>query len=147
MSRTHGMTGTVEFKAWRYMLNRCFYPSGHHIKHYGRKIKIHNKWTGSNGFISFLNHIGRAPSNKHTVDRIDNNKGYIPGNVRWATKLEQARNKKANHMIKAFGKIQCISAWSEETGIGQRTIWYRVRAGWSGEDAVSKPVRKQKNNQ
>lgn len=90
----HNLTKTKEFRAWRGLRDRCELPTSHKKYHLygGRGISVHKKW--KTDFLSFYNHIGPAPSKKHQVDRINNNKGYYPGNVRWATVREQRHNQR-----------------------------------------------------
>lgn len=92
-----------EYRIWCMMHQRCLFASHKFHKHYGgRGIKIHQDWLapqhGGNpddkGFERFITHIGPAPTIKHSVDRIDVNGNYEPGNVRWATSKEQAANKR-----------------------------------------------------
>lgn len=86
---------TPEIRSYYGMIDRCHNPHSAHYSYYGgRGIAVHKDWRGKNGFARFLAHIGPRPSSKHSVDRIDNNKSYEPGNVRWATPKEQARNRR-----------------------------------------------------
>jgi hypothetical protein len=96
---THGGTvghkRTAEYHAWHAMQSRCFRKSIHNYKDYGgRGITVHADWLGAGGFARFLAYIGPKPSPKHSLDRIDNNGNYAPGNVRWATPTEQMRNRR-----------------------------------------------------
>lgn len=88
----HGMSGTPEYKAWQQALQRCENPHHRLYKHYGgRGITVCASWRES--FTAFYEHIGPRPSPDHSLDRVDNDSGYRPGNVRWATTLEQNRNR------------------------------------------------------
>jgi len=88
---SHRMSGTPEYKIWASMKSRCCNPKNSQYPSYGgRGISVCDDW--KNSFESFISHIGRRPTEKHSLDRIDNDKGYEPGNVRWATKTTQARN-------------------------------------------------------
>ena len=91
---THGMTKTKEYKSWEKIKERCFVVTSHDYPNYGAKgITMSDEWR--NDFQSFIDYIGPMPrdGNKYTCDRIYNSKGYFPGNVRWATPCQQARNK------------------------------------------------------
>jgi hypothetical protein len=91
--KTHGLYGTPEHIAWRSMINRCK-PNHCSRKHYyDRGISVCDEWKGGKGFENFFSHIGPKPTKEHSVDRINVNKGYEVGNVRWATRSEQANNK------------------------------------------------------
>jgi hypothetical protein len=144
MLTTHGMTGSKEYRAWAHMTDRCTKENRHDADRYvGRGIHVHPDWLGPGGFEEFISHIGPAPSVVHSIDRINNAGGYEPGNVRWATPTEQARNRRSNRLIVAFGRTQPLATWAEETGLSAATILARVTTlGWSAERAISTPVRK-----
>jgi hypothetical protein len=90
----HGGTGTPEHKAWSNMIERCYTPSHQDYERYGaRSISVCDEWRQS--FSAFLAHVGKRPSPLHSLDRINNDGNYIHGNVRWATKKEQANNRRA----------------------------------------------------
>lgn len=121
------------------MVQRCHNPRHHRYPLYGaRGIAVCDRWRES--FEDFLADVGPRPSPKHSIDRIDNDRGYEPGNVRWATQREQMRNTRGNRLLSARGKTQCLAAWEEETGITGSTIAQRVDVlGWSPSDAVAVP--------
>ena len=88
---SHGMRKSSEYSSWRAMKHRCLNPSAKDYRRYGaRGIGVHPSWVDS--FQAFLSHIGRRPKGT-SIDRIDPAKGYIPGNVRWSTPAQQARNR------------------------------------------------------
>jgi len=134
--KVHGQTGTKEHNAWREILRRCEYTDAPSRRRY-KLVSVEEKWKGKDGFSRFLAHIGKAPSPKHTVDRIDNSKGYEPGNVRWATRREQAINRGSTRFLSAFGKTQCMKDWAREVGIGRTTIAKRLSSGWTTEEALT----------
>jgi hypothetical protein len=96
------------------------------------------KWRWS--FSAFLDDVGRAPSKKHTLDRIDNGKGYEPGNVRWATQKEQNRNKRSNHRVVIEGENLSLADAADRIGVPYARVITRVMRGWSPMDALTKPV-------
>lgn len=100
-ARTHGMSRTPEYRAWTAMRRRCSNPScGSYRDYGGRGIMVCYEWQKS--FASFIKDVGLRPSDAHSLDRIDVNKNYEPGNVRWATTIEQANNKRAVKRIELF---------------------------------------------
>lgn len=97
--RTHGMAGTPEHKVWKGIIKRCTNPNSQDFAEYGaRGITICPEWR--NDFARFFAHIGPRPSPSHSIDRIDNNRGYEPGNVRWSTPAEQSNNRRRRRWAK-----------------------------------------------
>jgi hypothetical protein len=139
---THGMCGTREHNIWRSMILRCTQESRGDYKHYGGKgVKICDEWLGEKGFENFYSHIGPCPSLDHTIDRKESNGHYEPGNVRWATMEEQARNKSNNRMLTYKGETKCLAEWVEITGLTRAALTFRIdRRGWSVEKALSTPL-------
>lgn len=96
-SRTHGHSvgykATREYATWCRMITRCTNPNRERWKHYGgRGIKVCDRWRHS--FQAFLDDMGPRPSVKHSIDRINNDGHYEPGNCRWATALQQTHNRR-----------------------------------------------------
>lgn len=134
-----------EYKAWDSMHDRCYNPRNKDFQHYGgRGISVCDEWRSS--FESFLLEIGRRPSKAHSVDRIDTNSGYQPGNVRWATWGEQARNRRNNRIVFFRGRECVLIEAAELAGIPYKTVKGRLRNGWSVDDALNKPVNAAKRD-
>lgn len=137
---THGGTGTREYFTWRAMIERCECPTNKDYRNYGaRGISVCKKWRSS--FAVFRSDLGPRPIGT-TIDRIDVNGNYEPGNCRWATARQQANNRRETISITAMGKTLPMSEWARITGLGVTTIWYRLSKGYSQEDAVSIEKRK-----
>jgi hypothetical protein len=88
--------------------------------------------------------MGECPSDSHTIDRIDNNKGYSPENCRWATMKEQTRNTRRNRILEFDGKSLCLQEWAEITGLKRTTIAERINRGWTVEEALTTPILRRK---
>jgi len=129
-----------EYLAWRGMLDRCYRKTHLSYPNYGlRGIRVAPRWR--NDFAAFLADVGRKPTPAHSLDRFPNNDGnYEPGNVRWATNIQQGRNKRTNRLIEHDGRSMPLSAWSEFAGIPSDTIAARLERGWSTERAITSPI-------
>lgn len=142
-TRTHGEAihgkETPEYITWSAMISRCTNSKHKQWDRYGgRGILVCERWLAD--FSNFLSDMGRRPSNKHSIDRRDNDKGYRPDNCRWATKLEQALNTSTNAFVTVNGIRQTLIEWQRQTGLGEATIRARIRRGWTPEQAVSVPA-------
>ncbi len=136
------MDRTPEYMAWQNMIQRCTNRNLRQYRDYGgRGIGVCPAWTGRGGFRKFLKSVGNRPTAAHSLDRRDNARGYEPGNVRWASRVEQNRNTSKNVMVTVAGKTLSLAEWSERTGIGHSTLRARIALGWSEEDVVSQPPR------
>jgi hypothetical protein len=106
LNSTHGGTGTPEHATWRHMRERCVNSRAKEYPDYGgRGIKVCERW---GDFALFLSDMGPRPSPEHSIDRIDVNGNYEPSNCRWATDLEQARNRRNNIVVKVGDKSVCL---------------------------------------
>jgi hypothetical protein len=133
----HGMTKTPEHQAWRHIISRCSNPKNKAYKYYGgRGIECR-----FGDFASFFADLGPRPSPKHSVDRMNVNGHYEPGNCRWATPLEQGEHRTDNHYITWNGRTQHLSAWAREVGLHKDCLKARlVNYGWSVERALTEPT-------
>lgn len=96
-----------------------------HKKYYiDRGITVCDRWKSLSNFIADM---GLKPSSEHSLDRIDNNKGYSPDNCRWATRKQQSRNKRNNRIISFFGKTMPLCEWAERIGITAPSLSSRMR--------------------
>lgn len=121
------------------MIDRCHNPNSPFWGRYGgRGIYVCDRWRES--FDKFLEDMG-IPGNGMSLDRIDNDGPYSPENCRWATSKEQNRNRRSNTKITYMGKTKVITEWAEELGVSVQAISYRLKSGYSPEDAVSNPFR------
>lgn len=124
-NRTHGMYNTPENNTWQSMKKRCNNKSHISYKHYGgRKIKVCDEWNSS--FENFYRDMGERPSEKHSLDRVDNNKGYSKENCRWATKTQQARNQRSNVLIEYKGEKKCLQEWADLLGFSWQKLHYQI---------------------
>lgn len=141
LSTTHGMSKTSIYSVWISMRDRCKNPNNSVYKNYGgRGITVCQEWDES--FEAFHRDVGDPPTSKHTIDRINNDGNYEPGNVRWVTMKKQARNRRSNFLITYDGKTMTSIEWGELLGIRAATIRQRIkRDGWSIEKALTTPVR------
>lgn len=121
-----------ERRAWANMNSRCNNPKTPWFSAYGgRGINVLYRT-----FDEFFADIGPRPSPNHSVDRIDVNGHYAPGNCRWATPVEQGNNMRRNVLITYAGKTQTLTEWSREIGVKTNTLQYRLRRGWTVERAI-----------
>ena len=146
MNASHGMTGTKVYRAWKGIKRRCLNPSEPAYKNYGgRGVSIYPEW--AENFELFYAEIGDPPTSEHTVERINNDLGYIPGNVKWATRLEQRRNRRSNVFYEYNGHKYMLRDLSEKYGISFPALVYRIiTKGWTVKEAVETPVNIQSQN-
>ena len=105
-------------------------------KHYDTysKLGIYQPWIDS--FQEFYNHIGKRPSKKHSIDRINNFLGYFPGNVRWVKQAIQTRNKGNNVKIEFQGKVWLLCDLAKDKKVPQKLVRTRLNQGMNIEDAL-----------
>ncbi len=134
----HGMAKSPEHNAWCLMKARCYNKNHPRYAEWGgRGIRMDLRW--KKDFMEFFLDMGLRPSPQHSLDRIDNNKGYCPGNVRWATKEEQSSNRPGFCVYFTLnGKTQTLIAWSRELGINRSTIDDRRKRGLPVEAILSR---------
>lgn len=121
----HGLYNTRAYKTWLSVRRRCFDQKNAAYKDYGAKgISMDDEW--ANDVVAFVRDVGQPPSDNHTLDRIDNSKGYFPENVRWATPIEQANNRSTNRYVVFRGERMTVSQLARkiaiEVGIAHETM-------------------------
>lgn len=125
------------------MLSRCFNPNVKCFKSYGgRGITVCDEWrddfTAFYNYVSKFEHFGEEG---YSLDRIDNDGNYEPGNVRRATRLEQSQNRKRVHHIELNGVEMTVAEIAEIAGVHRSTIHERIKRGWTGDDLL-KPAQR-----
>lgn len=126
---------TPEYISWRSMKERCYGNRKQYQSYKDRNITVCDEWR--NDYNRFLNDMGVKPSSKHTLDRIDNSKGYYKENCRWATKSEQAANRSSNLLFEYMGERLILSEWSHKLGISYDLLRLRItREKLTFEDAI-----------
>jgi hypothetical protein len=137
---THGLSKHPLYSVWQGIHSRC---RGYNLKdipcYVDTGITVCERWSGPDGFVNFLEDMGERPEGTQ-IDRINNSKGYSPENCRWVTSKENNRNRRSNRKITFNGKSQCISEWSEETGLSKGVIKSRLDNAWSIELALTTPA-------
>jgi hypothetical protein len=129
---------TSEYTSWLAMRNRCDNPNHESYSRYGgRGIRYTEDW---DDFSRFLEDMGKKPTPKHELERIDNDKNYSKDNCVWATRKEQTRNrggKRATRMYTYDGKTMCIKDWADYLNISPGSLRKRLDKGWPLEKALS----------
>lgn len=139
---THGMAHSPTYHTWECMIQRCGNEENPKFVNYGeRGIRVCERW---HAFENFLADMGRRPIGK-TLDRNDNDGNYEPGNCRWATPKQQARNRRSSRTIAAFGDTKTLVEWSEDSrcsvNVNGNLIRVRLGLGWNPEKAIAMPAR------
>jgi|ERR1035437_1728445 hypothetical protein len=139
-----GKQRTHEFSCWIHMRNRCSNPKHKNWHRYGgRGITVCDDW--ENSYEDFFDHIGPAPSRKHSIERIDTDGNYEPGNVCWATQKEQANNMHTNRKIEFKGETKNLSQWADIYNISPSVVRSRLVIGWDIGRALTEPLRIRKS--
>lgn len=130
-----------EYRNWVSMRNRCLREWHHSYERYGEAgVEIDPAW---DDFSKFLEDMGPKPSPEHTIDRIENNKGYCKSNCRWATPTEQVRNRTVTTMVEYKGETRPLAEWAEILNVKYGTLKKRlVIDKMPVGEAFTKPIRK-----
>lgn len=135
-----GVTSTHTYRCWVRMRARCSTNRKQLRPRYaGRGIRVCKQWAKS--FAQFANDMGEAPTPKHSIERIDNDGDYSPDNCRWATHVEQCRNRSNSRLHTFNGKTKTQAEWAEEYQINQSLLSQRVSRGWNFQRALTTPVK------
>jgi hypothetical protein len=130
----HGMTDHPLFDTWKNMIGRCYDENHTSYMYYGgRGIQVVERWHKVENFVADMD----PRPDGYTLDRIDNNEWYSPGNCRWASRIEQANNTSNNSIITYKGVTRTVAEWSRILGILDSTIRERLKAGWPVERVLS----------
>jgi hypothetical protein len=120
-----------EYGSWLSMVSRCTKPARKDFKRYGGAgITVCARWMD---FRLFLADMGPKPSRLHSLDRMNGATEYGPGNVRWATPAEQARNRKSTRFFTYEGETLCITDLASRLGVSKVSVQYRIKTGWTVE--------------
>jgi len=140
---THGKSKTKVYRVWADMLQRCQNPKSCNYKFYGaRGIKVCDRWQD---FENFLADMGERPTEHHSIERIEVNGNYEPGNCRWATRKEQYRNRRNNRLITFQGKTLTLGDWAAEIGLSSNSLSSRINTHkWPIEKALTTPLGERK---
>lgn len=144
MSDRHGLSRTRLYRIYNNMKSRCYKSYAKEYEDYGgRGISICDEWLGRIGFINFYKcAMEHGYDDKLTIDRIDNDKNYEPGNCRWVTRLIQNNNSRHANLIEFNGEKHSIAEWSRIKGISQNTLAKRIKMGWCIEKVLNSPINK-----
>lgn len=130
----------AEYYAWVDMRRRCQDPKSRIYAAYGgRGISVCARWSES--FEDFYSDLGPRPDGR-SLGRIDNDGDYEPGNVRWESPKQQARNRRSTRHIAAFGEVKTAPEWLEDERCrvtNKYAIYERINRGWSPERAITTP--------
>lgn len=142
---SHGLSHTPEYHAWHAMISRCENPLDDSYDDYGgRGIKVIQEW---HDFETFYHAAGKRPNNGYSIDRIDVNGNYEPGNIRWATREQQQRNKRNTVLISYQGEEKTMAEWAEVYHVPYRRLWQRLKKwNWPIERALTEIVHRLSTN-
>lgn len=125
------------------MRTRCENPNSNSFEDYGaRGIKVCDRWRES--FDNFLADMGPKPTPQHTIERINNDKGYEPGNCKWATRRENLMNRRPMPaaLFPCHGKMMTMKDIATAYRISKFVVYRRINNGWSVDDAATTPVKR-----
>lgn len=131
----HGMHDTPEYSVWEGIKQRCLNPKNCNYQKYGgRGISVCDRWLE---FVNFFSDMGKKPTPKHTIERLDFNGNYEPENCIWADWKTQSRNKRTSIILEFSGKRQSLADWADHLGVPYSFLSSRYQAGWSVEEILN----------
>lgn len=140
ISTTHGLRRSPLYHIWSHIKDRCFNKNNPRYKDYGgRGITVCDRWLDFKNF-----HDDMFPTWKRglSIDRINNDGNYGPGNCRWATNKDQNNNRRDNCILELDGKRMTVTQWAEKLNINRNTLYDRIYiSGWSIKRALFTPIK------
>ena len=138
----NGLSKTRLYQIYKHIKHRCFDKKDIGYKNYGgRGITMCDTW--AKDYMAFYSWaISTGYNDNLTIDRINSNGNYCPENCRWATMQEQQNNRTNNRVLEYKGQKKTITAWAKFCGLSYRNLHYRLKNGYSIEQAIEKPKRK-----
>jgi hypothetical protein len=138
---THGMKKSSEYNSWKGMKMRCVNQNDTSYKNYGaRGITVCDRWL--NSFENFLADMGKKPSTKHSIERIDVNGNYEPLNCKWADAKEQGLNKRNSVVLTINGITKPIGQWAKDIGISHSGLQWRIDNNYTDDRLIKKSKKK-----
>lgn len=142
---THGKRYIPEYRTWCKMKERCYNKADINYHYYGeRGIKICDRWIQS--FQFFYDDMGNRPTPLHSIDRLDNNGNYEPSNCRWATPIEQCRNRRSSRVLEYNGVSKTLIEWANELNVSSANILKHLSNGRLFDEIASHYRYKKENN-
>lgn len=139
MTIKHGKADHPLYMVWKSMMRRCYVSSAFNYHLYGgRGIRVCERWHDVRNFCDDLEGLY---SPELSIDRIDNDGDYMPGNVRFVGMKVQGSNRRNNHKLLVLGEDMTLTQASERFGVNITTIWRRLDQGWDEELAATAPAR------
>lgn len=138
-TRQGNLSRSLTYRSWQSMMQRCYKPNCRAYASYGAKgIRVWGPW---HDFLTFLRDVGERPGLEYSIDRIRNNRGYEPGNVRWATRIGQMNNTSRSRFLRHDGQRMTLAQWCRLLNLPKSAVTARLNAGWSERDALTRPLR------
>lgn len=135
----HGSSNTSTYFSWKAMKSRCYNQNNNRYHAYGgRGIQVCDRWR--NSFADFLADMGQKPLPRCSIERLNNDGNYEPGNCVWSTSRLQSRNTGRNKMVVVNGQLMCYADADAALGLPRNTVGKRIRRGATPQQAVAIPL-------